>query len=132
MTRRRSFFFAYVARATTAAADAGPAKTVARATLEAPAFHTLRGRVLRALVIECSLTGRSRAPEECVIVRAWRMWPASFALEGYPEHPDAGKVRAKLSALVGERLVRRTAPGVVAPTRDAYRWFESVGGGAGG
>ena len=36
-----------------------------------------------------------------LVVRAWVLYPESFALKGYPEHPDSNRVQAKLSGADG-------------------------------
>lgn len=60
--------------------------------------------MLRALVAECEARGVSEVPESAVAVRAWLMFGEPFALAGFPEHPDPGPVRSRLSG--GEVIVR--------------------------
>ena len=36
-----------------------------------------------------------------LVVRAWRLYPETFALRGHPQHPDSNRVQAKLSGADG-------------------------------
>lgn len=132
MKARRSFFDVYVSRATLPLTPEAR-ENVARATraLRAIGANTQRGRVLLALVTECSLRGVSEVSEVAVAVRAWRLFPAEFSLPGFPEYPDARQVCARLSSgerIVAEGYAERPAVGVVRVTPKAWGWWEAEGG----
>lgn len=69
---------------------------------------TLVERVLRAAL---DLSEHGAIDAHALAVRAWQLYPESFALNGYPQYPNANAVLAKLSGdtgLIKRGLLRRS------------------------
>ena len=81
-------------RATAATATGLP--TAPPAVVSEPRGLTLRQKLLVAAL---HLGGTCRVAE--LVVRAWRLYPETFALAGHPEHPDSNRVQAKLCGVDG-------------------------------
>lgn len=75
----------------------GPTPTAATPTAEASRPLTLREKLL---VASADLGAESFRVAD-LVVRAWRLYPETFSLEGHPEHPDSNRVQAKLCGADG-------------------------------
>jgi hypothetical protein len=103
------------------------------ATTEASATAlTLPAKLLLAAVgLESG--GLSPFSVEALAVAAWRRWPKSFGLAGYPEHPNANTVISYLSGVKGlvsgRGWLRKTGPKLytVTPAGQEEAW--RLGGG---
>lgn len=51
---------------------------------------------VHCLILQAADTKPSPFYIEQLIVVCWEMWPELFAMEGYPEYPDANKVSAAI------------------------------------
>lgn len=92
---------------------------------------TLVERILRAAL---DLSAHGAIDAHALAVRAWELYPASFALNGYPQYPNANAVLVKLSGdagLVGRGLLRRVSTSTYALTnrgRDLARTLRAPRG----
>ena len=76
------------------------------------------------LMVLGEIEGRGEAgiSDVDLILLLWGNLPNVWCLAGHPEHPDANKVRAKISQLVTDGYVCRPSPCMVVAT-DKGRWF---------